>query len=159
MTVPCLHRPQHPQFMETTLVAVQGVRAGSEAISKICRSLDAWAQELGVTKLEDSAPAGPEGLMEHVQVPSFCLCSGMACRLHQGLVCPRAVHRVWKAPGARRGARLFRMPASWPPALKLMRLLDLRGSSTDASMHQGDPACGLLESMQMLCLQGQCVVK
>ena len=88
MTVPCLHRAQHPQFMETTLVAVQGVRAGSEAISKICRSLDAWAQELGVTKLEDSASAGPEGLMEHVQVP----CS--ACAVGWHVVCPRAVCAV-----------------------------------------------------------------
>ncbi len=61
--------------MDSTLLAVQGVRVGSEAISKICQSLDAWAQELGVIKLEDSAPAGPEGLIEAVQVQSFCLCN------------------------------------------------------------------------------------
>ena len=112
MTVPCSHRPQRPLFMETTLVAVQGVRAGSEAISKICCSLDAWAQELGVTKLEDSAPAGPEGLTEQVQVPCVCLCSGVPCRLRQGRVCLQALERAWKAPGARPGTMFPRTPAS-----------------------------------------------
>ena len=90
VTLHCLHRPEHP-FIDSTLVAVQGVRVGSEAISKICQSLDAWAQELGITKLEDSVPAGPEGLIEAMQVQCSCLCNGMAWPLPQGHVCLRGL--------------------------------------------------------------------
>ena len=77
-------------------MAVQGVRVGSEAISKICQSLDAWAQELGVTKLKDSAPAGPEGLTEAVQVSGCCLCSGISWPQHQGPLVPAGLGRLLK---------------------------------------------------------------